>query len=308
MKPKILEYKIRVGGLNFNTPFNLFLKNVCHENLDSLIMHKNLDIEGSEKKCSIALFKTKIVKSDIIDSTNFIKDKTKLSSVITIEIYQLYDIDFELKENIYIIKMIYMSINTSGNKPLSYTSLKIKFENINEGKIFKYFLEKCKNIYWQEYFEKNIPILSPNYYQYHFYLKKLNSRGDEDNRIIVLTDKYISNIEYQIILNKKTEQNQHNFEFKIHKQKWCLFIGSFEEVQLIGKDKKKKLIDLMIKIKLNSKKNKDFIQKQKLPYKSKSSVDFIFPNERICRFFIYQIKRLYYDITNTNNIKITENL
>ena len=264
MKPKILEYKIRVGSLNFNTPFNLFLKNVCHENLDSLIMHKNLDVEGSEKKCSIALFKTKIVKSDIIDSTNFIKDKAKLSSVSTLEMYQLYDIDFELKDNIYTIKIIYMGLTTSGNKPLNYTSLKIKFDNVNEGKIFKYFLEKYKNIYWQEYFEKNIPILPPYYYQYHFFLKKVNSRGEEDNRIIVLTDKYISNVEYQILPNKKTEPTQHDFEFKIHKPKWSLFIGSFEELQLIGKDKKKKLIDLMIKIKLNSKKNKDFIQKQKL--------------------------------------------
>ena len=116
-----------------------------------------------------------IVKSDIIDSTNFIKDKAKLSSVTIFEMYQLYDIDFELKENIYTIKIIYMGINTSGNKPLNYTSLKIKFDNINEGKIFKYFLEKYKNIYWQEFFEKTIPIHPPYIYQYHFFFTKLNS-------------------------------------------------------------------------------------------------------------------------------------
>lgn len=308
MKPKIDEERIKIGSLNFNTPFNLFLKNICHETLDTMIMHKNIVIEGLEKKCSIVLFKSKLVKSDIIDSKDFINDKAKLSTVLILEMNQLYSIEYELKENAYYINIIYMTINTGSGKPLNYTLMKLKFENINEGKIFRYFLEKQKNIYWQEFFEKTVPILPPYIYQQHFFLKKLNSRGDEDNRIIVLTDKYLLNVEYQLILNKKVEQNQHGIDFKLHKPKWALYIGSFDELQLVGKDKKKKLNDLMIKIKLNSKKNKDFVTKQKLPYKSKSSVDFIFPSEKICRFFIYQIKRLYFDITKTNNIKITENL
>ena len=269
MKGKYEDLKINIGSLNFNTPFNLFIKNICHETLDNMIMHKNTNVDGSENKSSIVLFKSKLVKSDIIDSKNFINDKNKLSSVLTIEMNQLYNVDYE-------------------------------------GKIFRYFLEKYKNIYWQEFFEKNIPILPPYIYQQHFFLKKLNSRGDEDNRIIVLTDKYLLNVEYQILVNKKGEQNQHGVDLKLYKAKWSLFIGSFEELQLIGKDKKKKLPDLMIKIKLNTKKNKDFASKQKLPYKSKNAVDLIFPSEKICRYFIYQIKRLYYDITKTNNIKITE--
>jgi hypothetical protein len=48
-------------------------------------MHKNLEIEGFEEKCSIILFKTKLVKSDLIKTTNFHKDKSKLESVLILE-------------------------------------------------------------------------------------------------------------------------------------------------------------------------------------------------------------------------------
>lgn len=306
MKEKSKDLKINLGSLNFNTPFNLFLKNICHETLDNMIMHKNINIDGSENKSSLVLFKSKLVKSDIIDSKDFVNDKIKLNSVLTLEMSQIYNVDYEIKENEYDLIIVYMCVNTAKGKDINYIQMNCRFENINEGKIFRYFLEKYKNIYYQEFFETTIPILPPFIYQHHFFLKKLNSRGDEDNRIIVLTDKYILNVEYQLLANKKGEQNQHGVDLKIYKAKWSLYIGSFEELQLIGKDKKKKLPYLMIKIKLNSKKNKEFVSKEKLPYKSKSSVDLIFPSEKICRYFIYQIKRLFYDIKKTNNIKITE--
>ena len=41
MKGKYEDLKINIGSLNFNTPFNLFIKNICHETLDNMIMHKN---------------------------------------------------------------------------------------------------------------------------------------------------------------------------------------------------------------------------------------------------------------------------
>jgi hypothetical protein len=266
-----------------------------------MVMHKNIGIEGSEKKCSVVLFKTKLVKSDIIDSKDFINDKTKLNSVLILEMNQFFNIDYEIKDKVFNLILVYMSMSPNG-KSLNYTQITLKFDNINEGKIFRYFLEKYKTIYWQEFFEKTIPISPPYIYQQHFFIK------NEDNKMVVLTDKYLINIEYQISLNKKAEQNQHAIDFKIYKVKWTLFIETFEELQFIGRDKKKKLPDLMIKIKLNSKKNKDFANKQKLPYKSKSAFDFVFFNEKVSRYFIYQIKRLYYDITKTNNIKVTENL
>ena len=312
MNPLKEEYKIKIGSLNFKTPFNLFLQNVCHESLDTMIMHKNLNVEGPDNKiskCSVILFKTKIVKSDIIDSSKFIKNKEKLASVLTLEMKQLFEIDFEIKETTYHLKIIYMSANTGG-KPISYCPFQIIFDDINEGKIFKYFLEKYKNIYWQEYFEKTIPILPPYMYQYHFFLTKVNSRGDEDSRLIVLTDKYLLNIEYQINIMKKQELTPQDFELKLSKAKWILSIDSFEEMQMGGKNKKNKLSanEFMIKIKINNTKNKDFAKQNNLPYKKKTSVDFIFRNEKMCRFFVYQIKRLFFDINKTNNIKIIENV
>ena len=303
------QFRINVGSLNFNTPFNVFLKNVCHETLDSMIMHKNLEIEGFEEKCSIILFKTKLVKSDLIKTTNFHKDKSKLESVLILEMKQVFEVDYEIQENIFLLKLIYMTANNSSNKPLNYTQLNIKFDVINEGKIFKYFLEKYKNIYWQEFFEKTIPIHPPYIYQYHFFLTKLNSRGDEDNRLIVITDRYILNIEYQVLLNKKSELNQQDFEFKLYKAKWALSIEAFEELQLIGKDKKNKIKgdERMIKIKINNSKNKEFVSKDKnLTFKKKTSVDFIFRNEKIARNFIFQIKRIHFDITRNNTLKIVE--
>ena len=50
----------------------------------------------------------------------------------------------------------------------------IKFDKSEESKIFKYFLEKQKNIAFQEFFERTIPIipiLPQFYYQYHFFYK-----------------------------------------------------------------------------------------------------------------------------------------
>lgn len=310
MLAKKEDYKIKIGSLNFDTPFNLFLKNVCHETLDSMIMHKNLNIviKNQESKSSIILFKTKIVKSDIIDSVDFIKDKTKLSSVLILEMKQIYDIDFEIKDNIYNLNIITIDVNPTNYSSLIYPTFQIKFENINEGKIFRYFLEKNKNIYWQEFFENSNMILSPNYYQYHFFLTKVNSRGDEDSRVILLSERYLLNIEYQIIINKKAENLADKFDLKYSKPKWAIYFEALEEIQLIGKDKKKKLEHPMIRLKYNTKKNKELAKKQKMEYKNKNSVDFIFIKEKICRFFIYQIKRLFYEITKNNNIKITENL
>ena len=310
MLAKKEDYKIKIGSLNFDTPFNLFLKNVCHETLDSMIMHKNLNIviKNQESKSSIILFKTKIVKSDIIDSVDFIKDKAKLSSVFILEMKQIYDIDFEIKDNIYNLNIITIDVNPTNYSSLIYPTFQIKFENINEGKIFRYFLEKNKNIYWQEFFENSNMILSPNYYQYHFFLTKVNSRGDEDSRVILLSERYLLNIEYQIIINKKAENLADKFDLKYSKPKWAIYFEALEEIQLIGKNKKKKLEHPMIRLKYNTKKNKELAKKQKMEYKNKNSVDFIFIKEKICRFFIYQIKRLFYEITKNNNIKITENL
>ena len=304
-KKKESSSDFKIGSLNFDTPLNLFLKKICNETIESLIFHKNLYVEGNENKCSIILLKNKIIKSDIIDSTDFVNDKTKLDSVFILELRRIIEMYSKEKDNIF-----YLTISYLANASISdLGKLIIKFDKSEEYKIFKYFLEKQKNIVFQEYFEKLIPILPPFYYQYHFFLQKLNSRGDEDSRIILLTNQYILNIEYQFNDNKKNDISLHDYDYKLSKPKWALSISAFDEMQLIGRDKKKKKTNyLMIKIKINQKENKDFVNRNKLPYKNKNFVEFIFYDENICRFFIYQIKRIYFDISNKKFIKITENI
>ena len=115
----------------------------------------------------------------------------------------------------------------------------------------------------------------------------------------MLTNEYILNIDYQII--KKSENE---FIFKLHKAKWALSIKSFEELQLVEKEKKKNNFE--IKIKVNQKDNKAYVTDKKLPFKNKNSTEFIFQNEKTCRFFIFQIKRLYSTFGEKKFINVIE--
>ena len=293
------DFEFQIGRLNFKTPLKDFL-DLLKEKFESIIFHKNLFDQETQKECSITLFKEKLIKSEVINNTTVI-DKEKLN-ILLLEMRKIIDIELEISENFFFVKIFYIndvSIDILGK-------ISLKFDNYKEAQIFKHFLEKEKNNAWQQYFEKTI-ITEPFIYQYHFFLKKVNSRGDEEKRVIVLTDEFILNIDYQIILlPKKKDFGGKEFDFKWHKPKWALSIKSFEELQLI---KKKKTNDYMIKIKVNQKENKTYVNLHKLPFKNKTSTDFIFQNEKICRFFIFQIKRLYYNLNNQNDkkyIKVTE--
>lgn len=304
-KAKDSSTSLKIGLFNFNTPLNVFLKKICHDTIESLILHKNLYIEGCENKCSLILLKNKLVKSDIIDSKKFINDKSKLDSVFILDLKRIIQIDTEEKQEVYFLIISYLNEGSISN----LAKLIIKFETSDEFKIFTYFLEKQKNLVFQQFFEDSIPILLPFYYQFHFFLQKLNSHGDENSRIILITNQYILNIEYQFNDPKKGDASLHDYDYKLSKPKWALSIAAFDEMQLIGRDKKKKKLNyIIIKIKINQKENKDFVYSNKLPYKNKSSVEFIFQEEKICRLFIYQIRRIYYKITTKKTIKITENL
>lgn len=275
------DYNFKVGGLNFNTPLNIFLKEFCNEEFESMIFHKNLMIQEYKKECSIFILKGKIIISNLINSSTFEKEK-KDPTLLKLEIKRIFDIDIEPTENYTELKILFINEASIDN----LGKLTLRFENQKEAQIFRYFSEKEKMNAWQQFFEKSIPIPEPYIYQCHFFLKKVNSRGEQDNRVIVLTNEYILNIDYQII-----KKNDSEFMFKLHKPKWALYIKSFEELQLVEKEKKKQ--NFVIKIKINQKENRSYVNDKKLPFKNKSSTEFIFQNEKICRFFIFQIKRLY---------------
>ena len=294
------DFDFHIGRLNFKTPLKNFLDSL-KESFESLIFHKNLFYQETQKEWSIILLNEKLIKSDIITSTPM-SDKEK-SQILILEIKRIIDIELEPSANYFIVMLFYIKDTSIEN----LGKISLRFDNYKEAQIFKYFVEKEKISAWQQFFEKSIPINDPYIYQFHFFLKKVNSRGDEEKRVIVLTDEYILNIDYQIILvNKKTEIGGNEITFKLHKPKWALAIKSFEELQLV---KKKKTNDFMIKIKVNQKENKTYVNEHKLPFKNKSSTDFIFQNEKICRFFIFQIKRLFYNLYSNNDkkyIKVSE--
>ncbi len=289
------DFQFTIGRLNFDTPLKLFL-DLINEKFESMIFHKNLLEQETQKECSILLLKEKLVKSSPIVS------KEKPSNILIIEIKRLVDIDLEYSGNYFIVKLSYINDISVDN----LGKITLRFDNQREAQIFKYFAEKEKIVAWQQFFERSLTIQEPFYYQFHFFLKKVNSRGDQESRVIVLTNEYILNIDYQIIINKKNDISGNEFIFKLHKPKWALSIKSFEELQLIEKDKKKQTNYFMIKIKVNQKENKNYVNEKKLPFKNKSSTDFIFQNEKICRFFIFQIKRLYYNLNEKRYIKVTE--
>ena len=335
------DFKFKIGSLNFETPLNKFLRETCKEEFESIIFHKNLWDEDNQKECSIMLLKDKLIKSGIItpqkplstqptDSTAMTtsgdadteipsespsqipttsenkEEKPDQTPILILEMKRIIDIDIyhDESESYYLIEIFY--INDTSIENLGKITL--RFDSYKEAQIFKFFVEKEKMKSWQQFFEKNIPISEPYIYQYHFFLKKVNSRGDEENRVIVLTDEYILNIDYQIVINKKNDIIGNEFVFKLHKPKWALSINSFEELQLKVKDQKKVSPNFMIKIKINQKINKKYISNTKLPFKNKSSTDFIFQNEQNCRFFIFQIKRLYFKLNSGKKyIKVTEN-
>ena len=64
--------------------------------------------------------------------------------------------------------------------------------NLNSEKdlyITLHVLEKQRVKNWQIFYEKNIPISPPFYYQKHFFLQKVNKRGKQQSRVIVFTNK-----------------------------------------------------------------------------------------------------------------------
>ena len=55
--------------------------------------------------------------------------------------------------------------------------------------IFDHLIKKHKIINWQMYFELNVPISTPYIYQAHFFLQKINSRGKNQSRLILISNK-----------------------------------------------------------------------------------------------------------------------
>jgi hypothetical protein len=74
---------------------------------------------------------------------------------------------------------------------MNLTTIKICLENYKDLLLVTHFLKKQILLNWQIFLETNIPIVSPFYYQIHFLLQKINKRGKQQNRMLVITNKVI---------------------------------------------------------------------------------------------------------------------
>lgn len=73
----------------------------------------------------------------------------------------------------------------------SFDSLTFTFKEQKYVYLFYHFIKQQMTRMWQKFFESKMPIPEPHIYQCHFFLKKINRRGKQQNRAIVMSDKVI---------------------------------------------------------------------------------------------------------------------
>lgn len=276
------DFDFQKGKLNFDTPLNIVLRDHCKVSMSDLICRKDIKCTELSKDCSILILKDSIVLTEVINNSNITKEKESKDIILRkIEYSIIHDtvVDSNASSTLYLDLIKEMP-------PGNFEKVTLCFSNIEDTMISKHFIEKQNQLYWQKFFETNIPLYDSDYYQAHFFLTKLNRRGKEDCRVMVLTDKFILNIEYSSNLGKSYDI------IKLHKPKWAVAIESFEELQVSSKEKKKGY--LMLKIRINTSTNKKIVTESKYTFKNKSNTEFMFDNEQKMNLFIFQIKRLYF--------------
>lgn len=78
--------------------------------------------------------------------------------------------------------------------------------------MFNHMINKLKVLNWQKYFESAVPINKPYMYQNHFFLQKVNSRGKNQSRLILLSDKVNIYILTILILKVHLQFNFRSFQ------------------------------------------------------------------------------------------------
>ena len=280
------DIKFKAGRLNFDTPLNNFLNDYAKATLDDLLCHKDIQIIEFKTECSAFIMKESLIISNVINEETIKGEKNPI--ICTIKYKKIYDIEIKKNEtNTFNLVISLINDATLG----SFLTLSLVFNEEDEAYIFRYFLDKQKTEYFHKFFEEKVPIEEPHYYQNHFFLKKINSHGDKETRVMVLTNQFILNVEYAITINKNTTNiYESQMTFNLHKPKWAISIEAFEELSTIEKEKKKG--NLLVKIRINKDENKKNVTSKKLPYKNKTATEFMFYDEKSFHLFIFLIKKL----------------
>lgn len=181
--------------------------------------------------------------------------------------------------------------NTSNNINLQFyeNDMKEKYEikmNLkfkNDSYYIFHFIKKYYILNWQVFYEDFlIPDYKTQHYVTHFQIKKLNSRGKSQDRVITLSNKFIFNV----VLESKKE------EIKIDEVKWSDSIKAIENIVLNN------LNQSSLKVLYDEKVNKEENKKEGMKkIKSKSERDFIFLDKKCKDEFVFILRKLYYTLT-----------
>ena len=184
------EISIKTGDeFIFDNPFISLFKKYFKCTIKDYIFHKDVGIVVSPKNIKIVLF----VLQDEIILTEPYTDRslyTKNPIISKIDYKTIYSVVPGVKDKHNLLDLnIITSDNLSSLQTMSF-SFKIQRDVI----IAKHFIDKQRTLKWQNYFESTIPIDPPCYYQGHFFIQKINSRGKSQNRAIVFSNKVIIDI------------------------------------------------------------------------------------------------------------------
>lgn len=162
-----------------------------------------------------------------------------------------------------------------------------------ELELFHHLINKHKILAWQAYFENSVPIKPPYMYQTHFFLQKINSRGKNQSRLLLISNKVC------IKLNKNLKQFIYNITFDLFKHekfilidsvKWAIAINSLLSIFVFKKN------PLNLKLNVNTTVNKKLVQENKLKLKNKKDMELVFNNEMDFKLFIFHLRRIYYQL------------
>lgn len=160
---------------------------------------------------------------------------------------------------------------------------KMNFNFKKDSYFVNHFITKYNNYCWQYFYEDTLLKDFPSqFYNHHFFVKKSNSRGKVQDRILVLSNKFIYNL---VLLSKKDS-------LKIEKVKWSDAIISISQVLVNPTD------CLELRVYCTEKINKDENKKEGMKtLKHKSEREFIFQEKRDKELFLFTLRKNYYNLT-----------
>lgn len=209
---------------------------------------------------------------------------------ILYKIYQFQIIHVEIDYNHMGEGMNFISIYVYDYDSSKRSLIELQFDRtlLTESVYLYHFLKKNLIQYWQLLYETSLLKDSSQYYQSQFFIKKTNSRGKVQDRIIVITNRFI----YNILLNVRKEVKDVK-EVKVEDIKWSDSIRSIVRIVLNPLD----LLELRVYYdeKVNKSDNKTEGLKT---LKHKSEREFIFQTKKEKESFIFCLRKGYFSLKN----------